>query len=293
MPSEASRSWTSVTVAGNETTLELISGALDEDLVAGIALVKGSLRIFLQPKQNARELLTHLQRFLDNLVHEGLIEAQTLALSDVEEVDWVARWRMKLGPVRAGKRFVIVPPGINTNEKEGDIVLRLEPRMAFGTGEHPTTRMSLELLEPVVPRGGVVLDLGCGNGILSIAALLLGAREAVAVDFEQEAVTETRENAVFHAVADRLCVVRADALTFAMPLQADLLTANIFLTPILRGLDPWLTMLSPKGWLVLSGVRFEEEGAILLNECALRGLEVDKTLNEDGWMAVRLRRSGA
>jgi ribosomal protein L11 methyltransferase len=289
MPAEKARLWTSVAFTGDETTLEIISGLLDDELTQGTILEGGLLHIFLNPKHDPLEILTQLQRLADNLAREGLLDPQVLSLEEIQHVDWVARWRAGLGAVRAGERFVIVPPGIEAETKEGDIVLRLEPRMAFGTGEHPTTRMALELLEPVVPEGGVVLDMGCGNGILAIGGLLLGAGEAIAIDHEEESVRETRENADLHGVGSRIRVIRGDAITFNAPVKADLLLANIFQTPILRGLDNWLSMLRPGGWVVLTGIRLNEEGPVLLKECSQRGLEVDKTVDEDGWMAVRLR----
>ncbi|MFH0883761.1 MAG: 50S ribosomal protein L11 methyltransferase [bacterium] len=289
MPAEKARPWTSVTFTGDNATLEIISGFLDDELTEGAVLEGSLLHVFLDPKHDPLEILILLQRFADNLVHEGLLDSQTLSLEEVEHVDWVARWRARLGAVRVGERFVVVPPDIEAETKAGDIVLRLEPRMAFGTGEHPTTRMALELLESIVPEGGVVLDMGCGNGILAIGALLRGAGEAVAVDHEEESVKETSENADLHGVGKHIHVIRGDATTFTAHLKADLLLANIFLTPILRGLDNWLSMLRPGGWAVLTGVRLDEEGPILLKECTLRGFAVDKTLDEDGWMAVRLR----
>lgn len=289
MSAERDRQWTSIAFFGDESTLEIVSGILDSGLIEGTVLEENRLRVFPNPKLDPASVLIELQRVADSLISEGLLDPQTLEIEEVESVDWVAQWRAGLGAVRAGKHFVVVPPGIDAETKEDDIVLRLEPRMAFGTGEHPTTRMALELLEPIVPQGGTVLDMGCGNGILAIGALLLGAGEAVAVDHEEESVLETRENADLHGVGSRMRILRGDATTFMAPIEADLLLANIFLNPILKGIDGWLTMLQPDGWIVFTGVRAEDEGPILLRECEKRGLRIDKTLAEGEWMAVRLQ----
>ena len=113
----------------------------------------------------------------------------------IEEREWAEAWKEHFHPLRVGERLVVAPSWREFAPGEGDVVIRLDPGMAFGTGHHPTTRMCLEEVEALVEPGMEVLDAGCGSGILSIAAALLGARRAFGLDVEEVAVSVAQANA--------------------------------------------------------------------------------------------------
>ena len=119
----------------------------------------------------------------------------------IEEREWADAWKEHFHPLRVGERLVVAPSWREFAPGEGDVVIRLDPGMAFGTGHHPTTRMCLEEVEALVEPGMEVLDAGCGSGILSIAAALLGARRAFGLDVEEVAVSVAQANAAENGVA--------------------------------------------------------------------------------------------
>jgi ribosomal protein L11 methyltransferase len=112
----------------------------------------------------------------------------------IRDQDWMASWRQFYKPVEIGQRLIIIPAWFDKKENNSRIPIRINPGMAFGTGTHPTTQLSLELLEKYVQPGEVMIDVGCGSGILSVAGILLGASHSIAVDISQAAVLSTNEN---------------------------------------------------------------------------------------------------
>ncbi|MCY4248592.1 MAG: 50S ribosomal protein L11 methyltransferase, partial [Chloroflexi bacterium] len=122
----------------------------------------------------------------------------------LREDDWAQAWKAHYQPLRIGRRLLIRPRWIDVTPAQGDIVIALDPGMAFGTGTHPTTQLCLQALERVIQHGQSALDIGCGSGILSIAAVKLGARRALALDIDPIAVAAARDNAIYNDVAQRI-----------------------------------------------------------------------------------------
>lgn len=176
----------------------------------------------------------------------------------IMDEDWMAAWKQHYHPIPIGQRLLVLPAWIDL-EMPGRVPVRIDPSMAFGTGTHPTTQLCLELIESQVRPGEPVIDVGCGSGILSVAALQLGASHALAVDIDPQSVRATRENAEDNGVLDRVEsavgsvaeVVRGD---YSLR-QAPLVLANILAPIILRLFDAGLAdLVSPGGSIVLSGI---------------------------------------
>ena len=143
----------------------------------------------------------------------------------VPQADWATEWRRGFGAQRIGKRLLLQPSWEPAESKPGDVVLTIDPENAFGSGDHETTRLVLQVLDERVEGGERVLDVGCGSGVLSIAALRLGATSAVATDIEQDSVTVTARNAALNGVAP---LVRASTLPLAeVDGVFDIVLANI------------------------------------------------------------------
>jgi ribosomal protein L11 methyltransferase len=185
-------------------------------------------------------------------------------------------WRPYAQPVAVG-RFVVRPPWIPPNARSG-IEVVIDPGRAFGSGSHASTRLALEALGDAVGEGDRVLDVGCGSGVLAIAALVAGAAEAVGVDTEPEALAATRANAARNGVADRLTVAGS------VPAGGfDLAVANM-LAPTLIELAPTITgALRPGGRLVLAGLLASQRADVL---AAYRDLHVTSTHGEADWLAL-------
>ncbi len=281
--------WIVIEIPGGDLALELLGEQLMELGGDGLTTESGKLRAFFPQNRWNEKKYQSILEIASLFSHQGLIPSDPVTYVEIEEEDWVGRWRKALGPIRAGKHFVVVPPGIGCDLSPKDIVLHLDPRRAFGTGEHPTTRMALELLENTFVLGERVLDLGCGNGVLSIAALLMGASYATAIDFEEESVEETFENAERHKVDDRITVIRADVLELDLADKYKILLANIFLRPILFGLESWLELLEPDSTLIFTGIQEGQQALDFQNAAIEAGLKIEEMKTENGWFAARCK----
>lgn len=206
---------------------------------------------------------------------------------EVVETDWSLEWKKHFRPIRIGKHLIIVPSWMEWKEAEEDAVLRLDPGMAFGTGMHPTTQLCLEALEERIAPGMEVIDLGCGSGILAIAALRLGAGRATGWDTDPEAVRVAQENARTNGVESRF-EVRLGSLQDLLTgkRSAPVVAANILagvLEAMLRA--SLAAVVRPGGCLILSGILLDQSGAVedALAENGLRLAE--KKIRED-WVAL-------
>jgi ribosomal protein L11 methyltransferase len=181
------------------------------------------------------------------------------------------------------------------------VVLRLDPGLAFGTGTHPTTALCLEWLDGLSIgvgdarpplEGAVVLDYGCGSGILAIAALLLGAVEAIAVDFDPQALLATRANARANGVAARIVACEPQDLpTVLADRKADILVANILAGPLRQLLAEFATSLAAGGRVALSGILVGQEQA--LSAAAEPWFRLDRPVIRQGWVRLSGRRKTA
>ncbi len=228
----------------------------------------------LFPEQNARDLqddtavlrgyfpvsflrtaLAELEEFLTSLPAFGL-PAASLQWRYVDDVEWENKWKDYWHPTPVGQKLLIVPSWRQVEDTEGRLQIVLDPGAAFGTGSHETTRLCLELLEKLVVGGETVLDLGCGSGILSVAARILGAGSVVGVDYDEVAVRSSRENAALNGLEDIKFYqgnLFAEAVWKLLP-TAEIIAANLT-ADILLGIMDYLPSVSrPGSKLICSGI---------------------------------------
>ena len=202
--------------------------------------------------------------------------------------DWKHRWREFFKPTRIGQRLVVRPSWEEVTAAPGDVVLTLDPGQAFGTGTHETTRLVLAEIEARVKGGEHVLDAGCGSGILSIGALLLGAADAIAVDVDALAISATLENAEANGVA-----ARVDTSTTAVadvPGQFSLVFANIESRVLVPMAATLMSKVAPGGMLILSGLLAEEEATL---KQAYGAMHFEDLRRERDWIALTFTRPAA
>lgn len=216
----------------------------------------------------------------------------------LEDKDWAEAWKEHYHPFRVGKRLWIQPSWQEAGEglQADDVVLTLDPGMAFGTGLHPTTQMCLQALEEYVQEGMRVLDVGTGSGILAIAAARLGAVEVLAIDTDPLSVEATVENAAQNGVADRI-EVRQGTLSDLSHIQAqgwDIVVVNILAPVIISMLenDALLEYVAPQGYLLLSGI-IDTQSEAVQSTLQAAGGRVDGTLTIRDWVALVARRQDA
>ncbi|MFN2114379.1 MAG: 50S ribosomal protein L11 methyltransferase [Anaerolineae bacterium] len=173
------------------------------------------------------------------------------SIRQLAEANWAEAWKSRFTPQRIGDRFLIVPSWLEAEPKPGDLVIRLDPGMSFGTGLHPTTRLCLTALESFVAPGSSVLDVGTGSGVLAIGAALLGAERVVAIDIAPTAVETATANAAANGVGIETVVGQADALGDE---AFDTVVANLLAGTIVEAAGQLYESVLSGGWLIASGV---------------------------------------
>ena len=227
---------------------------------------------------DADQVLAHLRLLTDAELPEHMSEV-------IEDQDWERSWMDNFQPMRFGQRLWIVPSWHAAPEPEA-VNLLLDPGLAFGTGTHPTTALCLEWLDGQDLNDCNLLDFGCGSGILAIAALLLGAEQAVGTDIDVQALEASRDNAGRNNIAPERFELY---LPEDMPAQqADVLVANILAGPLVALAPQLATLIKTGGRLALSGILAEqgEEVAAAYADT----FELDPIANRDGWVRITGRR---
>ena len=177
----------------------------------------------------------------------------------LEDQAWERSWMEYYKPMKFADRLWVCPTGQEQHEP-GTVCLILDPGLAFGTGTHPTTALCLEWLASHDLTGKSVIDYGCGSGILAVAAVLLGAREAHAVDIDPQALTATQDNALKNNITDRIKCYLPEQFT---PFEADVVLANILAQPLMDLAEKVAGLVTPGGYLVLSGILNEQAAAVI------------------------------
>ena len=245
---------------------------IDEDLMAKNR-DNAIIHIYISPEENPAEALSFLRERLDseNISH-------TLRTDAIKEEDWAFGWKKYYHPLRIGEHIVVCPSWESCSLEPGDVMLRLDPGMAFGTGTHETTRLCLQMLEKFVKPGMDILDIGCGSGILSICGVLLGGNKAVGVDIDQTAVKVANENAEMNHVQDKTEYLCGD-LTDKVSGKYQVVCANI-VAGVLIDLAPVVPAFLREGAPFLcSGILLEREAEVrtALETAGLRVAEAEHT----------------
>jgi len=206
----------------------------------------------------------------------------------VEDSDWTEAWKAGYEPQRIG-RVLIVPSWLEPAPQTDEVVLRLDPGMAFGTGIHPTTRACLTLLQRVGPMPARVLDVGSGSGILGLAALALGAGSVDAIDTDPVAVEATLANAAANDMSGRL-TARSGTLDIEPADPYPLVLANL-VAAVLVALAPSLAAHTAHGGTLLASGIIADRGDEVVAALTAAGLVKDEQLSDDEWVSLRMRRA--
>lgn len=197
--------------------------------------------------------------------------------------DWINNWKKYFKPIPVGNKLLIHPIWEDEIDPMGRTVIHLEPGLAFGTGTHETTRLCLETLEKYVNEGDEVLDVGCGSGILSIAALLLGAKRAVGIDIDELAVKTAIENAQMNKVEDRFEAICGD-LTDKVSGKYKIVVANIVADIIVKLTKDIKLFLTDDATYIMSGIIDTRKDDVL--NCLKDDFDIIEIIEENGWVAI-------
>ena len=270
---------------------------IDEDLM-GLSNCETCVTVYLPEDSQGAETLHMIRELLSKLKSEdteniyGRLEVE---LSGIREEDWANNWKQYFKPFCVGERLYIKPSWEEGNCPQGRSILEIDPASSFGTGQHHTTRLCLELMESEISNGTKLLDLGCGSGILFIGGMLLGAEKAFAVDIEENASRIASENAEKNNLDKNKYTVKCgnilmdEALVKEIGTGYDVIWANI-VADVLKAMSPiFPKFLKDNGILIISGIISERKDEVVETVKA-NGFEVIEAREKEGWAAVKLRK---
>lgn len=283
-----------------EVTLspELVEGVAEALAAVGQGLVEepaGSSRrlvAWLPADDTVQSRLDAVRARVHALRAAGLAGKAEISLRPAAAEDWAEAWRAHFQVERITDRLVIVPSWERYAPQPGEQVIVLDPGMAFGTGQHPTTRGCLQVLSETMQPGWRVIDVGTGSGILAVAAAKLGAGAVLGLEVDSSALAAAAENVRRNGVEMVVELRHSDLLAAAGGPPADLIVANIVAEAIVQLAEPAATLLRPGGWLVASGVVSSKE-AMVTAALSGAGLEVGDVRHDGEWVTLTARRPAA
>ena len=267
-----------------------------DDELMGLKTVPTHITLYLPDDAQGLETLAELKGAVSDLfaAQPGFYGDPDIHIGNVREEDWANNWKQYYKPFNVGSKLIVKPSWEDVPDAGGRRILEIDPASSFGTGQHHTTKMVMELLEGVIKGGEKMLDLGCGSGILSIAGLLLGAKNVTMVDVFENAVNTASENVRKNGFdsfrAYRGNVIDDGALRETIGAGFDIITANI-VADVIIGMAPLFGgFLAENGTLIVSGI-IDERLDEVLEAVSGAGFNTVKTKNAEGWNAVVLNRS--
>lgn len=244
------------------------------------AVVKG----YFSDEDNMEEVVTYVKEKVKEIKDMGFdVGRGEVLVEKTHEEDWANNWKKYYKPSKVGEKIVVKPIWEDYEKKDDELVVELDPGMAFGTGDHETTRMCIQALEKYVEKDSTVFDVGTGSGILAIAAAKLGARKAVGVDLDPVAVESAKENVSYNDL-DNIEVLYGN-LVEVIEGKADIVVANIIAEIICILIDDVKRVLKQGGMFITSGI-IHERVKMVTDKLEESGFEVIK-VNKDGeWNCI-------
>jgi len=271
-------------IYSNPFQADLISGLLWELEIAGIAEEENHLIVYTDEDANVNE--KRIKMYLEKLKSEKLLNDFSIISESLPEKNWNELWEKGREVIRVSDKFIIKPTFKDYKAQPGEIVLTIDPKMSFGTGEHQSTKLIIKLLEKYVRPGMHLLDVGSGTGILSIAAIKLGAAEAMAADNDERCYENCLENCELNSVTTKVKIVKGEISDIKED-NFDLIIANIQKDVLLYIANQIIKKLKPNGIVILSGLLMKDEKDIEKHYTET-GFETLEIKSMDEWIALAL-----
>lgn len=264
---------------------ELLSGLLWDLPIEGINETDTSLIIYYDASN--RISIGDFKKVLDEAVRNNLIESYDISESEVENKNWNEEYEKNARVIEVTDKIVIKPSFKEYNSRGDQIVITIDPKMSFGTGEHQTTRLMIEMIEKYVSPGATVLDVGTGTGVLAIAAVKLGAEKAVGVDNDEWCHLNGNENISLNGVQDKVKIILGE-ITDIEDAQFDLVLANINKNILIEIADEIKKKVKKTGLAILSGLLNADENDINNRYTSVGFRPVDKKSMGE-WLSIVYR----
>jgi len=241
------------------------------------------IHVYINPEENPAEALA----FLFERYSSEKIENQ-ISTKNVNDEDWANNWKKYFKPFEVGDKIVVKPTWEHYENTQGKIILEIDPNMSFGSGQHETTRLCLEMIQRYVTQDTQMLDIGTGSGILAIEAALLGAKSVLAIDIDALSVRIATENALLNNVNDKVIICKSD-LSTGVNSKYNLITANIVADIIIRLSVDLQRLLDNDGIFIASGIIDirENDVTVALDQVGLKVIDVEY---KNGWVALAAKR---
>jgi len=282
-----SEGWIDVQIQTAADAAELI-GMLADPVIQGGWEDRGIIHLYWPKLEWGLEARARLNRILQ-ILDPGVMPERDIRIEELPDQDWNRQWAQSVRPIRIGRRIIIRPSWEPVALQAQDLEIVLDPKQAFGTGHHATTRMLLEWLEDIIHGGEFVLDVGSGSGILAMVALRLGAVSALGVECDPVAVDCARDYARENRFRDNLefrCGTMAE-VDRQGTLRPDLVLANLDRQTLLLLCDELAQYVNHGARLLLAGILVEQEGEIVA-AFSRAGAMVSRRREREGWVALEL-----
>lgn len=271
---------------------------IDDDLM-GLKDCETTITVYLPENSQGADNLNAIKEELKALKQrdvEKKFGRLDYELSNVKEEDWANNWKKYFKPLTVGEKLLIKPSWESCENSDNRKILEIDPASSFGTGQHNTTQLCLELMEKYLNEGDKLLDLGCGSGILSIGGILLGARSATAIDIEENAVRTSIENAAKNNISSEIykayCgnVIEDEALVEKIGNGYNIICANIVSDVLIAMSSLFSQFIVDNGILIMSGIISQRKDEVI-SSVIEKGFELLEIHEKDDWVAVSLKLS--
>ena len=264
----------------SDIDLKTCYGDLIDEAILNADKTVASVLVYLAKDVGVVDTLT----FLKTRFSELTIDAN-ISVSGVNEEDWANSWKDYYKPIKIGDKIVIVPAWEKYEAQDGEIIVRMDPGMAFGTGTHETTRLVIKFLEKYIKKGMRVADVGCGSGILAICASKLGAAECKAYDIDPVAVKVANENIKDSGLTNVTCEVSDLLYQVDKSAPYDVICANIVADIIIRMMPDVGILMNEKSVILASGIIVERSEDVI-SAFEEHGFKIIERIDENGWCAL-------
>lgn len=243
------------------------------------------IKAYLPVTSQLDEKVQNIERAINHLeTHQINLGENKVWLHEIDEEDWTTSWKKYYKPVKISETITIAPTWENYEPRKNELIIELDPGMAFGTGTHPTTALSILALEKYLSEGDSIVDVGSGSGVLSIASVKLGAKSVYAFDLDEIAVKSTTLNTELNQVSDRVQVKQNDLLD-EVSLQANIVVSNILAEIIVRFVQDAWNNLVDGGLFVTSGI-IEKKQADVKQELMNVGFKIIEVTKRENWICI-------